>query len=124
MQPVLVQKVGETSLGLVVAMGSFIGFFTFVTPLLIHWITKKYVTRLEYDPKEDVYSATTISFFLQEKKIKFKVQDIHVPAVPGMFTTFHAKNRPLFVDPKMFTDLDHFGRLMGYDKPIDLKFDK
>ncbi|XP_042877528.1 transmembrane protein 70 homolog, mitochondrial-like [Penaeus japonicus] len=121
MQPIIVQKASETSFGIVVAMGSFIGFFTFVTPLLIHWITKKYVTRLEYDHEKDLYSATTLSFFLREKKIHFKVQDIHVPAVPGMFTTFLAKNKPLFVDPKMFSDLEHFGRIMGYDKPIDFK---
>ncbi|XP_042886511.1 transmembrane protein 70 homolog, mitochondrial-like [Penaeus japonicus] len=107
MQPIIVQKAAETSFGIVVAMGSFIGFFTFVTPLLIHWITKKYVTRLEYDHEKDLYSATTLSFFLREKKIHFKVQDIHVPAVPGMFTTFLAKNKPLFVDPKMFSDLEH-----------------
>ncbi|XP_063602420.1 transmembrane protein 70 homolog, mitochondrial-like [Penaeus indicus] len=124
MQPMLVQKATETSFGIVVAMGSFIGFFTFVTPLLIHWITKKYVTRLEYDHEKDLYSATTLSFFLREKKIHFKIQDIHVPPVPGMFTTFLAKNKPLFVDPKMFSDLEHFGRIMGYDKPIDFKLGK
>merc|ERR1712168_676977 len=43
-QPILIQKASDTNLGLVVAMGSFIGFFTFVTPMLIHWITRKYVT--------------------------------------------------------------------------------
>lgn len=36
-----------------------------------------------------------------------------------MFTSFLVKNKPLFVDPRMFSDLEHYGRLMGYDKPID-----
>lgn len=63
------QKILGTSAGMLVAVGSFVGFFTFVTPLLIHWITKKYVTSLEYDPERDVYSATTLSFFLLEKKV-------------------------------------------------------
>lgn len=118
-QPILFQKVLGTNAGILVAVGSFVGFFTFVTPLLIHWITKKYVTSLEYDPKRDVYSATTLSFFLLEKKIHFTVDDVKVPEVPGMFTTFLVKNRPLFVDPRMFKELEHYGRLMGYDKPID-----
>ncbi|XP_069170584.1 transmembrane protein 70 homolog, mitochondrial-like [Procambarus clarkii] len=118
-QPVLMQKVVGTHMGVILAVGSFVGFFTFITPLLIHWITKKYVTSLEYDPKRDIYSATTLSFFLREKKIHFHADDVKVPDVPGMFTTFLVKNKPLFVDPKMFENVEHYGRLMGYDKPID-----
>ncbi|KAG7168083.1 transmembrane protein 70 homolog, mitochondrial-like [Homarus americanus] len=88
-QPVLLQKVVGTQMGVILAVGSFIGFFTFVTPLIIHWITKKYVTSLEYDPKRDIYSATTLSFFLRQKKIHFSADDVAVPEVPGMFTTFY-----------------------------------
>jgi len=36
-----------------------------------------------------------------------------------MFTTFIANNKPLFVDMETFKDIEHFGRIMGYDKPID-----
>ncbi|XP_064090549.1 transmembrane protein 70 homolog, mitochondrial-like [Macrobrachium nipponense] len=124
MQPLLFQKVVGTGAGLAIAAGSFIGFFTFVTPFLIHWITKKYVTRLEYDPKHDIYSATTLTFFLRERKINFKVDDVQVPTVPGIFTTFHVKNQPLFVEPRMFEDIEHYGRIMGYDKPIDFSPDE
>lgn len=118
-QPILLQKVVGTHMGVMIGVGSFVGFFTFVTPLLIHWITKKYVTSLEYDQEKDLYSATTLSFFLREKKIHFSVDDVKVPDVPGMFTTFLVKHQPLFVDPRMFKELEHYGRLMGYDKPID-----
>lgn len=38
-----------------------------------------------------------------------------------MFTSFYAKNQPLFVDPKLFEDPKHYGKIMGYDKPLDLK---
>ena len=47
-----------------------------------------------------------------------------VPPVPGMFTTFHAKDHPLFVEPGMFEDIEHYGRIMGYDKPIDFSPDE
>ncbi|XP_076029945.1 transmembrane protein 70 homolog, mitochondrial isoform X2 [Oratosquilla oratoria] len=120
-QPILVQKLTDSGLGLVVAMGSFIGFFTFVTPLIIHWITKKYVTKLEYNPSNDTYTATTLSFFLREKKIEFHADEVHVPTLPGLFTTFTAKEKPLFVEPSMFHDVSHYSRLMGYDKPIDFE---
>lgn len=124
MQPLLFQKALGSGVGFVIAAGSFVGFFTFVTPLLIHWITKKYVTRLEYDSEQDMYSATTLTFFLREKKIKFSVNDVKVPSVPGLFTTFHAKDHPLFVEPRMFEDIEHYGRIMGYDKPIDFRPDE
>lgn len=42
-----------------------------------------------------------------------------VPEVPRMFTTFKAKGMPLFLDPRGFEEPAHFGRIMGYDKPID-----
>lgn len=44
-----------------------------------------------------------------------------VPEVPGMFTSFLVKKRPLFVDPALFDDPEHYVRIMGYDKPIDFK---
>lgn len=47
----------------------FAGFFTFVTPLLLHFITKKYVTEIHYNPKSDEYTATTISILLFKIKV-------------------------------------------------------
>jgi len=38
-----------------------------------------------------------------------------------MFTSFVVKKRPLFVDPALFDDPEHYVRIMGYDKPIDFK---
>ena len=39
-----------------------------------------------------------------------------------MFTTFQAKNVPLFVDMQSFYDVTHYGKIMGYDKQyIDFK---
>lgn len=51
----------------------------------------------------------------------FKVSDVEVPDVPGMFTSIIAKNRPLFLDPQQFQDASHYAKIMGYDKPIDFK---
>lgn len=39
-----------------------------------------------------------------------------------MFSTFLVNNKtPLFVDVSQFTDPEHYVRMMGYDKPLDLK---
>lgn len=49
-----------------------VGFFTFVTPVLLHVITKKYVTEITYDPRLEEYTATTISFFLTRLEVRLR----------------------------------------------------
>lgn len=56
--------------------------------------------------------------FLQ---IIFTADEVTVPDVPGLFTSFQVKGSPLFVDPRLFVDPGHYTRIMGYDKPIDFK---
>ncbi|EDV97427.1 transmembrane protein 70 homolog, mitochondrial [Drosophila grimshawi] len=121
-QPILLEqgmKIGGTGMGIFLCTIG--GFFTFVTPLLLHFITKKYVTELHYNTVTDEYTATTISVILLKIKTKFRTSDVTVPEVPGMFTSFLVKKRPLFVDPALFDDPEHYVRIMGYDKPIDFK---
>uniref|UniRef100_A0A2M4AYQ7 Putative transmembrane protein 70 log mitochondrial n=2 Tax=Anopheles triannulatus TaxID=58253 RepID=A0A2M4AYQ7_9DIPT len=124
-QPVLLEqanKIGGTPM--IVAVCGFAGFFTFVTPILLHLVTKRYVTELYYDPAEQQYTAVTITFFLRRERIHFKLADVVVPEVGGLFTTFLVKNKALFVDPQMFPDPTHYIKIMGYDKPIDFKFEE
>ncbi|KAH8371605.1 hypothetical protein KR093_008260 [Drosophila rubida] len=121
-QPILMEqgmKIGGT--GMAVLLCSVGGFFTFVTPLLLHFVTKKYVTELHYNQVTDEYTATTISLILTKIKTTFRPRDVVVPEVPGMFTSFTVNKRPLFVDPALFDDPEHYVRIMGYDKPIDFK---
>lgn len=69
-QPVLWQKGLEVSgTGLSVLICSVAGIFTFVTPLLLHFVTKKYVIDIEYNKKTDEYTCITISFFLFKNKV-------------------------------------------------------
>lgn len=128
-QPVLYEQAAKlgSSTPVIVAVCSFVGFFTFVTPFLLHVITKRYVTELHYDPLTNEYDATVITFYLTKQHVKFKVEDVHVPEVPGMFTSFIVNRKgskkpvSLFIDPKLFEDPMHYVKIMGYDKPIDFK---
>ncbi|XP_055371390.1 transmembrane protein 70 homolog, mitochondrial [Condylostylus longicornis] len=123
-QPVLLEqgtKIGGT--GMAIFLCGFAGFFTFVTPFLLHIITRNYVTELFYDLNRDEYTANTISLFLQKLETKFKVDDVKVPEVPGMFTSIQVGKTSLFLDPSQFTEPDHYVRIMGYDKPIDFKLE-
>lgn len=69
-QPMLIEQ--GTKLGgvpMVVFLCGFAGLFTFVTPALLHFVTKKYVTHISYNAEKDEYLANTISFFLLKKKV-------------------------------------------------------
>ncbi|XP_066996647.1 transmembrane protein 70 homolog, mitochondrial [Anabrus simplex] len=121
-QPFLLQEVTHFGgyAGLL-AVYSFIGFFTFVSPFLIHSITKKYVTELSLNAHTGKYTATVYTFFVQKRKITFSTDDVNVPDIPGMFTSFCVKGIPLFVDPRLFDDPVHYRNIMGFNKPLDLK---
>lgn len=53
---------------------TFVGFFTFVTPVLLHFITNKYVTEMSFNPETGVYTAVTISFLLRKIEVGGKVK--------------------------------------------------
>lgn len=118
-QPILLQKISGSSLAATVVVVSFASFFIFVTPLMLHLITRRYVTELTYDRDTKEFSATTLSLLNRKKNICFVADDVKVPTVPGPFTTLLAKGRPLFVEVQNFEDADALEHLMGYDKPLD-----
>nr|CAH7752153.1 unnamed protein product [Callosobruchus chinensis] len=121
-QPFLYTAIATTgNIPIIVAAYSFIGFFTVGTPLLLHSITKNYITHLLYKKDTDTYMARTIGFFCQSIQTEFKPDEVKVPDVPGMFTTFIVRGKKLFLDPRLFDNPDHYAKLMGYDKPMDFK---
>lgn len=75
MQPILLQKFleSQTGLGIVIFAGTFIQFFTFATPFLIHFVTKKYVRALYYDESKDIYTALMYNFWSADKMVSFKI---------------------------------------------------
>ena len=54
-------------------------------------------------------------------QVTFSKNEVVVPDVPGMFTSFQVKGMSLFVDPRLFGEPTHYAKIMGYDKPIDFK---
>lgn len=112
---------GVQGLGLQAAFCGVIGFFTFLTPVLLHLVTKGYVVRLYHNPDKDTYTAITYSIFLTEKKNIFHQRQVRIPAVSKMFTTFYADHMGLLVNPDLFPIPQDYNHLMGYDKPF--KFD-
>lgn len=106
-----------------VAFCGVMGFFTFLTPILLHLLTKGYVIRLYHNPDSDVYTAVTYSVFLFEKKTIFHQNQVRVPSVANMFTTFYAGRAGMLVNPDYFPFPQDYNHLMGYDKPFSFSPD-
>lgn len=109
---------GVKSFALQAAFCGVIGFFTFLTPVLLHLITRGYVVRLYHHPDTDTYTAVTYSVFLTEKRSVFHQKQVRIPAVSKMFTTLYAGDQGLLVNPDLFPIPEDYNHLMGYDKPF------
>uniref|UniRef100_A0A3P9HP96 Transmembrane protein 70 n=1 Tax=Oryzias latipes TaxID=8090 RepID=A0A3P9HP96_ORYLA len=106
-----------------VAFCSCMSFFTFLTPILLHFLTKGYVIRLYHNPDSDMYTAVTYNAFMFEKKTVFHQSQVRVPSVSRMFTTFYAGQAGLLVNPDYFELPQDYNHLMGYDKPFSFSPD-
>lgn len=71
-QPILLEKGMEIGgKGLATFLCTLAGVFTFVTPVLLHFVTKKYVIQITHDRETDEYVATTVSLFLMKNEVTF-----------------------------------------------------
>lgn len=71
-QPILIEQGSKMGgMPMVVFLCGFVGFFTFVTPFLLHFISKKYVTEMFYNSEKNEYTANTITLFLTKKEVRF-----------------------------------------------------
>lgn len=110
--------IGTNSLALQVIFCSFVGVFTFLTPILLHTLTKGYVVRLYHNANTDTYTAITYNVLLKEKMTVFHQREVKVPEIHRMFTTFFAGKTGLLVSPDLFPIPHDYNHLMGYDKPF------
>ncbi|XP_054048790.1 transmembrane protein 70, mitochondrial [Rissa tridactyla] len=118
MMPYIMLKtgIGFESLFIQAAFYGLIGFFTFVTPVTLHVLTKGYVIRLYYKDEMDTYTAITYNAILAEKATVFHQKDVKIPDITKMFTTFYAKTKSMLVNPTLFPNPQDYNHLMGYDK--------
>ncbi|PKK34007.1 transmembrane protein 70, partial [Columba livia] len=125
MMPYIMLKtgIGFESLLIQAAFYGLIGFFTFVTPVTLHILTKGYVIRLYYKDEMNTYTAITYNAILAEKATVFHQKDVKIPDITKMFTTFYAKTKSMLVNPALFQNPEDYHRLMGYDKSLYFNFE-
>lgn len=56
-----------------VAVASIFGFFTYLTPILIHYVSKKYVSSIVYNPQTEEYTATVFNFIPTLREVCYAV---------------------------------------------------
>lgn len=124
LQPIVLSELWATNPYFTCVLGIFSTGFIMVTPLLIHLFSRRYVTELSFNPANKTFTATTLTLFIKEKKTTFTAEDVYVPTISGFFTTFLVNNTPMFVDSESVINIEAYQHLLGYDKPIDLYFEK
>lgn len=94
-----------------------------LSPLVLNWFTKRYVTNLYYDDAKDKFNAQHLNLLNRTVTLSYSCKEVQIPEALGIFTTFTVgqKKRPLFVDPNQVIDIGIYKRMLGFDKPIDLK---
>ncbi|GAV03303.1 hypothetical protein RvY_13747 [Ramazzottius varieornatus] len=125
LQPELLNRMDQFPVFAKVLIEAFCGFFVFVTPLLIHALARQYVLRMYYDPDTENFNAVTFKFLPRKQFTGFSGEDVQVPAIPGMFTSFtvtlpDGTKKSFFINPPEFRSKEAYIKLMGYDKPMDI----
>ena len=87
-----------------------------MSPLLLHYITKRYVTHLYYEPESRTFTTCSLTLFNRKRVTTFKAEDVVIPLVRGPFTTYTVFRKPFFIDPLSFKDISVFEHLVGYDQ--------
>ena len=123
LQPVLYSKAAASSLPLALkfVLGGFFNFFIFLTPVLLHFLSKRYMTSLYYNGSTGKFTATNYNFFVREVQTTFTREQVST-ANTGMLTTMTVDKKPFFFDPEMFLDHEIYVRMMRYDEPLDISF--
>lgn len=119
LQPFIYTKLSALPVILAIAVGGFASFFIYLTPVLLHLVSKRYVTEMTLNPVTGQYTATTYTFFLRKKVHQFTADDVSVPNIPGLFTSIRVRGIPLFIDRDLFTDHRHFIQLFKFTDPLE-----
>ncbi|KAG8188196.1 hypothetical protein JTE90_021219 [Oedothorax gibbosus] len=122
MAPVAVGEVARVSLPLAAAVSLVTAAFL-STPLLLHWITRRYVLELHFTPETKRFDASTFDLLTREVCTSFVAEEVRVPDIPGFLSNVVVRGRPLFVDARMVRNPDAYAHMMGYDQPLDLRAD-
>lgn len=118
--PIMLPKIlHETSIFVAIGYTIISATFVVLTPSLIQMICKRYLTSLYYHEQTGQFTGFYKNFFMMERQIRFRAEDVQVPPITGMFTSMLIKNKPFFINDEDFYDKPVLMKMLGYDKEFD-----
>lgn len=121
--PIMLPRIlHETSMYLAIGYTIISATFVLLTPSLIQLICKRYLTSLYYNEQSGQFTGFYKNFFMMERQIRFRSEDVEVPPVTGVFTSMLIRKQPFFINHDDFDDKTILRKMLGYDKEFD--FDK
>ena len=118
-QPMVLSAAKDDMLFKAGLIGSF-SVVLFSTPVLVHFVTKKYVTDIYFNEDNKMFTLAYKSFFLRRKELQYKAGDVEIPFAPRMFVTHIIKGKSFFIELDEFRGKEIYKHMVGFDKPIDL----
>ena len=91
----------------------------FSTPVLLHFVTRKYVTDIYYNEDTKIFTLARKSFFIRRKEVQYKAEDAKVSLDGGLFVTHKVKGQPYFIEYTDFRSKELYLHMVGYDKPLE-----
>jgi len=132
LQPFMFKALIGMSIPMQMCYVTFTGALVLGTPMMLQFITGRYVTEIYRQSKTGVYTATTLSLFLRKKDTPFlpvETEDVSsgVPVAKlaeggGILSTIKVGKKPLFIVQQDCFDPYTYTLMMGYDKPMDWSF--
>jgi len=92
----------------------------FITPVLLHYLTKRYVLEIYRNGATGEYRAILMNLIAKEYSLKFNQGDVVMPENPGPFYTMLARNKQLFVVPDGFIDRNTWISFFGETSPVNM----
>ena len=99
----LVAKLGMVSIVGIIGIGS-----TF----LLHWLTKGYVRKMDYDEETDRVRIETLSILARPIHSEVNVADVRPVEGRKVFSNFQVNNRGYFIHPEVFEHRKLLARLL------------
>lgn len=93
-----------------------ISFLIFGTPLLLHNLVKRLVTRIYYNEETNTFTTSTISLFLREKTLSFTPEEVEIS--PRMVSAIAVQGHHLLISQEDFFDPDMYRKLLDFDKKL------
>lgn len=89
-----------------------------LSPVIISWFFKRYITKLYYDPVADTFTAHHYGLLLNKKQCTFKRDDVIRSDFTSVLNSFKVGKKPFFIHDEDLVDAESveiYKKMIGLD---------